>query len=99
MQPTGPPGPLAGSLPYTEDGEDTTREDILKEAGYEQVNDIDKIITRMPTPDEIDRLGITIGTPVAEHIRTAYTADNKAVQVMISIVPCDTLILQYTIPT
>jgi GntR family transcriptional regulator len=32
--------------------EDTTREDILKEAGYEQVYDVDEIITRMPTPEE-----------------------------------------------
>jgi DNA-binding GntR family transcriptional regulator len=79
--------------------EDTTREDILKDAGYEQIYDIDEIITRMPTPDEVARLGITIGTPVAEHIRTGYTADNKAVRVMISIVPGDTLVLQYTIPT
>ena len=30
--------------------EDTTRENILAEAGYEQVYDIDEIITRMPTP-------------------------------------------------
>jgi DNA-binding GntR family transcriptional regulator len=79
--------------------EDTTREDILKEAGYEQVYDTDEIITRMPTPDEISRLGISTGTPVAEHIRTGYTADNKAVRVMISIIPGDTLILQYIIPT
>ena len=79
--------------------EDTTREDILKEAGYEQVYDIDEIITRMPTPDEIARLEIPAGTPVAEHIRTGYTADDKPVRVMISIVPGDTLILQYTIPT
>ena len=67
--------------------EDTTREDILKEAGYEQVYDIDEIITRMPTPDEVNRLGIPAGTPVAEHIRTGYTADNKPVRVMLSIVP------------
>jgi GntR family transcriptional regulator len=79
--------------------EDTTREDILKEAGYEQVYDIDEIITRMPTPGEITRLGIPAGTPVAEHIRTGYTAEGKPVRVMISVVPGDTLILQYTIPT
>jgi hypothetical protein len=29
---------------------DTTRENILKEAGYEQIYDVDEIITRMPTP-------------------------------------------------
>ncbi len=79
--------------------EDTTREDILKETGYEQVYDIDEIITRMPTPDETERLSIAPGTPVAEHIRTAYTAEHKPVRVMISIIPGDTLILQYTVPT
>ena len=53
----------------------------------------------MPTPGEITRLGIPAGTPVAEHIRTGYTAEGKPVRVMISVVPGDTLILQYTIPT
>jgi DNA-binding GntR family transcriptional regulator len=79
--------------------EDTTRENILAEAGYEQVYDIDEIITRMPTPAETGRLGISPGTPVAEHIRTGYTAEGRPVRVMVSIVPGDTLILQYTIPT
>ena len=78
---------------------DTTRENILAEAGYEQVYDIDEIITRMPTPDEVARLGIPTGTPVAEHIRTGYMVDGKPVRVMISVVPGDTLILEYTIPT
>jgi DNA-binding GntR family transcriptional regulator len=58
-----------------------------------------EIITRMPTPDEVARLGISTGTPVAEHIRTGYTATSRPVRVMISVVPGDTLILQYTIPT
>jgi hypothetical protein len=75
--------------------EDTTRENILAEAGYEQVYDIDEIITRMPAPAEVERLNISTGTPVAEHIRTGYTADNMPVRVMISIIPGDTLILQY----
>ncbi len=79
--------------------EDTTREDILKEAGYEQTYDIDEITTRMPTPDEVRRLSISVGTPVAEHIRTAYTKEGKAVRVMISIVPGDVVILRYVIPT
>lgn len=79
--------------------EDTTRENILAEAGYEQIYDIDEVITRMPTPVEAERLGIATGTPVAEHIRTGYTAADQAVRVMVSIIPGDTLILQYTIPT
>jgi DNA-binding GntR family transcriptional regulator len=60
--------------------EDTTRENILADAGYEQVYDIDEIITRMPTPGEIERLGISTGTPVAERIRTGYTANNRPVR-------------------
>ena len=39
------------------------------------------------------------GTPVAEHTRTGFTAVNKPVRVMISIVPGDTLVLRYVIPT
>jgi DNA-binding GntR family transcriptional regulator len=79
--------------------EDTTREDILKEVGFEQVYDTDEIITRMPTPDETRRLQIPPGTPVAEHMRTGYTASDKAVRVMISIIPGDTLVLRYVVPT
>jgi GntR family transcriptional regulator len=79
--------------------EDTTREDILKEAGYEQTYDVDNIITRMPTPDEARRLAINTGVPVAELTRTAYTAEGKAVRVMIAIIPGDTLVLRYKIPT
>lgn len=79
--------------------EDTTREDILAEAGYEQTYDIDEIITRMPTPSESARLSIPSGTPVAEHIRTGYTASDKAVRVMVSIIPGDTLVLEYVVPT
>ena len=79
--------------------EDTSRENILAEAGYEQVYDTDEIITRMPTPEEIEPLEISPGTPVAEHIRTGYTAEDRPVRVMVSIVPGDVLILQYTVPT
>jgi GntR family transcriptional regulator len=79
--------------------EDTTREDILKEAGYEQTYDADEIITRMPTPDEVRRLEISTGIPVAELTRTAYTAEDKPVRVMIAIIPGDTLVLRYIIPT
>ena len=58
----------------TELAQPEDRENILAGAGYEQVYDIDEIITRMPTPVEVARLGISTGTPVAEHIRTGYTA-------------------------
>ncbi|ORT94874.1 hypothetical protein UK99_14900 [Frankia casuarinae] len=79
--------------------EDTTREDILKEAGYEQVYDVDEIVTRMPTPDEATRLSISMGQPVAEHTRVGYTTSDKAVRVMVSIIPGNVLVLRYKIPT
>lgn len=79
--------------------ESTTRENILSEAGYEQVYDVDEIITRMPTPAEAETLAIPTGTPVVELSRTAYTASDQPVRVMVAIVPGDRLILQYTIPT
>jgi GntR family transcriptional regulator len=79
--------------------EPTPREDILKEAGYEQTYDIDEITARMPSQNEIARLQLTPGTPIAEHIRTGYTPNDKAVRVMVSIVPGDTLMLQYIVAT
>lgn len=79
--------------------EDTTREDILKEAGYEQTYDVDEITTRMPTPDEIERLDIQPGTPVAEHQRVGYTADDLPVRLMISVIPGDTIVLRYIVAT
>jgi GntR family transcriptional regulator len=78
---------------------DTTREDILKEAGYEQTYDVDEIITRMPTPEEANRLHLEGGQPIAEHTRTGHTASGKAVRVMVSIVPGGTLVLRYVVPT
>jgi GntR family transcriptional regulator len=79
--------------------EDTTREDILKEAGYPQTYHVDEIMTRMPTPDEARRLSLSPGTPVAQLTRTGYTQEGKPVRVMVSIVPGDTLILRYVTPT
>lgn len=79
--------------------EDTTREDILSEGGYEQVYDIDEITTRMPTQEETERLNLRTGTPVAEHVRTGYTAQDRSVRVSVSIVPGEKLILQYIVPT
>jgi DNA-binding GntR family transcriptional regulator len=60
---------------------------------------VPEIITRVATPDEVTRLEIPAGTPVAEHIRTGYIVVGKPVRVMISVVPGDRLILQYVIPT
>jgi GntR family transcriptional regulator len=77
---------------------DTEPASILAGRGCKPAYDIDEIITRMPAPAEVERLGISAGTPVAEHIRTACTIGNRPVRVTVSIVPADTLILEYIIP-
>ena len=58
--------------------EDTTRENILAEAGYEQTYDTDEIITRMPAPAEIAKPGIrllprgTASNTVASAVTTTW---------------------------
>lgn len=60
---------------------------------------MDEITTRMPTQEEAARLNLGSGTPIAEHVRTGYTAEERAVRVSVSIVPGEKLILQYIVPT
>ncbi|MGH3611243.1 MAG: GntR family transcriptional regulator [Pseudonocardia sp.] len=81
------------------DPQDTTREDILKDAGYEQTYDVDEIVVRMPTPIEATTLRIPAGTPVAEHRRTGFTPADRPVRLMISVIPGDAIVLRYVVPT
>lgn len=53
----------------------------------------------MPSPAEVDVLRIQPGTPVAEHRRVGYTADDRPVRLMISVIPGDTITLRYVILT
>lgn len=78
---------------------DTTREDILSEAGFPQVYDVDEITVRSLTAAEAERLNMESGTPAAEHVRTGFTADDRAVRVSVSVVPGEALVLQYVVPT
>ncbi len=61
---------------------DTTRgaSEVLTELGYEQVRAIDEVEARMPLPDEVSRLELGPGTPVAVHRHTGYTKDDKPVR-------------------
>lgn len=54
--------------------------EVLTELGYEQVRAIDEIEARMPFPDEVSRLELGPGTPVAVHRQTGYTKDDKPVR-------------------
>jgi GntR family transcriptional regulator len=62
---------------------------VLAELGYPQHRAIDEIFVRMPTPDEIHRLSLGPGTPVAVHFDTGYTNDGRPVQCAINVLPGD----------
>lgn len=62
---------------------------VLRELGYDQVRAIDELYVRMPSPDELHRLALGPGTPVAVHVVTGFTADGQPVRVVINTLPGD----------
>jgi GntR family transcriptional regulator len=68
---------------------------VLAELGKGLVRALDEIYIRMPTPEEVRRLQLGPGTPVAEHIATGFAEDGTAVQVTINIVPGDRHVIVY----
>lgn len=65
--------------------------------GHQQCWYDDRLTVRMPTLDEIKRLDLVTGTPVLEHVRTAYDADDVAVRVIITIAPGDRHVVRYQV--
>lgn len=64
-------------------------DEVLADLGHRQARAIDEIFVRMPTPDEVHRLGLGPGTPVAVHYDTGYTADGLPVQCTVNVLPGD----------
>ncbi|MER7050503.1 GntR family transcriptional regulator [Streptomyces jumonjinensis] len=62
---------------------------VLADLGKPLVRALDEMYVRMPRPEEVTRLKLGPGTPVAEHIVTTYTFEDEPVQVTINIVPGD----------
>ncbi|WP_433796543.1 GntR family transcriptional regulator [Actinoplanes sp. CA-252034] len=62
---------------------------VLADLGHRQDRAIDEILVRMPTPDEIHRLGLGPGTPVAVHYDTGYTTDGRPVRCTVNVLPGD----------
>jgi DNA-binding GntR family transcriptional regulator len=71
---------------------------ILASVGLIQARYHDEITVRMPTRGEIERLSLPAATPVAEHMRTGYDADDQPLRVMITILPGDRHVLAYDVP-
>lgn len=62
---------------------------VMAELGYEQVRALDEVYVRMPTPEEVGRLALGPGTPVAIHVVTGFTAEGQAVRCVRSVLPGD----------
>jgi len=68
---------------------------VLAELGYAQVRTAHEIIIRMPRPDEVARLELGLGTPVAMHICTGYTAKGVPVRVVLNCLPGDRHVIKF----
>ena len=62
---------------------------VLTELGHHQVRALDEVYVRMPAPDEVHRLSLGPGTPVAEHVVTGFTEAGLPVRVVINVLPGD----------
>ena len=58
---------------------------------------IETLRSRMPVPDEVAGLELPPGTPVIHLRRTAYAANDRAVEVNEMIMAADAYILEYEI--
>jgi DNA-binding GntR family transcriptional regulator len=68
---------------------------VLSDLGHHQVRAIDEIYVRMPTPEQIRRLELGPGTPVAVHLCTGYTADDRPVRCTVNVLPGDRHVILY----
>lgn len=68
---------------------------LLADLGHEQVRALDEIRVRMPDGEEIGRLDLLPGTPVAIHLVTGYTADDRPVRVVRNVLPGDRHVITF----
>ncbi len=69
--------------------------EVLAEQGYPQIRALDEIYVRMPTPEEVRRLELGPGTPVAFHICTGLTSGGEPVRVVLNVLPGDRTVIAY----
>ena len=68
---------------------------VLADHGFAQVRALDEVWVRMPRPPEVERLRIPPGTPVAEHIITGFTCDDRAVRMVRAVLPGDRNVITF----
>lgn len=62
---------------------------VLGELGHQLVYGFHEFYLRMPTPDEVQRLSLGPGVPVAEHLSTTFDAPGNPVQITVNVIPGD----------
>ncbi|MFD6181499.1 GntR family transcriptional regulator [Streptomyces goshikiensis] len=67
----------------------------LADLGHKPARFREEIRSRMPSPDEADRLGLAAGTPVVLICRTAFTAEGKVVEVNEMVLDASAYVLEY----
>ncbi|WP_405702836.1 GntR family transcriptional regulator [Streptomyces sp. NBC_00069] len=67
----------------------------LAELGYGPVRFREEVRSRMPSPEEADRLGPAAGNPVVLVRRTAFAADGRAVEVAEMVLDASAYVLEY----
>jgi hypothetical protein len=74
---------------------------VLADHGYREVRAVDEIYVRMPQPDEVQRLILSAGTPVAAHYVTGYTAKDEPIRCDVFILPGDrhVILFEHVHPT
>jgi GntR family transcriptional regulator len=70
---------------------------VLASVGLIQDRYHDEITVRMPTRAETEELSLPAATPVAEHMRTGYDADDRPLRVMVTILPGDRHVIAYDV--
>lgn len=68
---------------------------VLADFGYREVRAIDEFYVRMPHPEEIRRLRLSPGTPVAVHYVTGYTAKDEPTRCDVFVLPGDRHVILY----
>jgi DNA-binding GntR family transcriptional regulator len=68
---------------------------VLEDFGLKEVRAIDEFYIRMPEQDEVKRLELRSGTPVACHMATGYTVHDVAIRLDVFILPGDRHVILY----
>lgn len=91
---------VEGSEWMTEGSVERGTNQVLAELGHKLVRALDEIYIRMPKPDEVIRLNLPSGTPIAELISTGHDRAGRPVQVTSCILPGDRHVVVYerTVP-